>query len=145
MRLKLITYGLGNEFDIKKFKPITNTTFIKPRGGLWASQVEASYGWHQWCRENEYGNLETSFEFEFEGNILKIDSYDDARNMTWLPNNAVYSCINSPDFEAIAKQGFDAIWLTEKGETETRFSKPSLYGWDCECVLIINPFGVLLK
>ena len=39
--------------------------------------------------------------------------------------------------------GYDAIFLTEKGQHETRFSEPSLYGWDCECVLVMNPSGVL--
>jgi hypothetical protein len=37
----------------------------------------------------------------------------------------------------------DAIHLTERGEHETRLSQPySLYGWDCECVLIMNPKGI---
>jgi len=43
-----------------------------------------------------------------------------------------------PNFELLATM-CDAIWLTEKGQNETHLSYPiSLYGWDCESVLIIN-------
>ena len=42
------------------------------------------------------------------------------------------------DFEKIA-ENYDAIWLTEKGMQETRWSNPDLYGWDCETFLILNP------
>lgn len=43
-----------------------------------------------------------------------------------------------PDFEAIHEAGVDAVYLTQQGERETRFNDPSLYGWDCECVLVMN-------
>jgi len=43
------------------------------------------------------------------------------------------------DFLAIAKSGIDALWLTVRGERATRYTTPGLYGWDCECVLIMNP------
>lgn len=35
------------------------------------------------------------------------------------------------DWHAIA-QDFDGVHLTERGQALTRFSDPSLYGWDCE-------------
>jgi hypothetical protein len=38
---------------------------------------------------------------------------------------------------------YDAIWLTENGQRETRYGEPSLYGCGCESVLIMNPLGVL--
>ena len=44
-----------------------------------------------------------------------------------------------PDFEKMVKMGYDAIYLTDKGQMETRFTMPDLYGWDCECVLVMNP------
>ncbi len=33
----------------------------------------------------------------------------------------------------------DAVWLTERGQALTRFSEPSLHGWDCETVLWLRP------
>ena len=42
------------------------------------------------------------------------------------------------DFEAMAKD-YDVIKLTDEGQWKTRLTNPSLYGWDCECILIMNP------
>jgi len=40
-----------------------------------------------------------------------------------------------PDFEAMARDGFDGLHLTGEGQWLTRLSLPSLYGWDCESTL----------
>ena len=135
MKLDLITYGCGTEFDPVKFKPIKNRDFIKPDGGLWASPINSPYGWKEWCMEQEQGNLSSSFTFAFDGKVLVIDSLEDAMRMPWL---TLFDCIQYPNFEQIA-QHYDAIWLTTKGQVETRFSEPNMYGWDCETVLILNP------
>lgn len=61
----------------------------------------------------------------------------------YLTGHKMQSDIYYPDFEAMIRSGIDAIWLTPKGERETRFSHPkNLYGWDCESVLIMNPNGI---
>lgn len=135
MKLQLITYGCGEKFDATKFKPIKNRYFVKPEGGLWASPVNSSYGWREWCEENSFGDLSHKFEFEFEGNVFVINNERDARCMEWLESYG----IKYPDFEKLVSLGYDAILLTEKGQQETRFGEPSLCGWDCESVLVMNP------
>jgi len=142
MKLHLITYGCGKKFDVAKFKPVKNKMFVKPEGGLWASPVNSSYGWREWCKNESFGSLSHSFKFEFEGNVFVIDDTASAARMPWL---SVYSYLQYPDFEKLVSLGYDAIWLTEKGQQETRFGEPSLYGWDCESVLVMNPSGVLTK
>jgi len=142
-KLHLITYGNGNKFDIAKFKPIRNKNFVKPHGGLWASPINSKHGWHDWCKNEEYDGIGNSFFiYWFIGNILVIDNLKHAKEMPWRSCTILQEW---PDFEKIANLGVDAIHLTEKGEIETRFSNPSLYGWDCECVLIINPNGIIEK
>jgi hypothetical protein len=136
MRLKLITYGCGKKFDRRKFKPIKNQPFVKPMGGLWASPVDATYGWREWCEAESFGNLSNCFTFEFDGNVFAIDSLDDAKRMPWTTYRGL---LTHPDFEKMLKMGYDAIHLTERGQIATRFGEPSLYGWDCECVLVMNP------
>lgn len=137
MKMNLISYGLGNAFDPFKFKWVKNREFIKPDGGLWASPVRAKYGWREWCRSESFGNLETSFKFSIDGNVFTIDSLFDALKMPW---KSAYNIIEYPDFEEMMRRGVDAVYLTLNGERETRFSHPkSLYGWDCECVLVMNP------
>jgi len=142
MRLHLVTYGCGKRFDITKFEPIVNQQFVKPLGGLWASPVDASYGWREWCRDENFGNLSNHFKFYFEGNVFMIDSLADATCMPWVGG---YENFQFPDFEKMVTLGYDAIHLTYKGQIETRLGKPSLYGWDCECVLVMNPEGIKEK
>jgi len=136
--MQLISYGLGDKFELEKFKAIKNIPWIKPEGGLWASPIDSPYGWKQWGCENLFGDFTSQFEFTFKGSILIIDAIRDLRKLTW---NDTYP--NSIDFEALQRAGHDAIWLTAKGERDTRFSRPySLYGWDCESVIILNPTGI---
>lgn len=139
MVLRLITYGCGEKFDVAKFNPIKNK-FIKPSGGLWASPVDSRYGWREWCADNSFGDISSSFEFEFDGNVFVIDDTRAACRLPWIDLRDS----KRPDFERVALLGYDAIWLTEDGERKTRFDEPSLYGWDCESVLIMNPSGILI-
>lgn len=61
-------------------------------------------------------------ELEVEGH-----KFDIPRNRRW-----------GIDFEKMAED-YDAFWLTENGQAETRFSRPfSLYGWDVETVLVFR-------
>ena len=138
MKLNLITYGKGKKFISSKFTPIENIPFfVKPKGGLWASPVNSVCGWREWCKIENFGDLSNNFTFGFDGNVFVIDSISSATSMPWIEYHN--NLMNSPDFEKMLEQGYDAIYLTEKGQKETRFSTPSLYGWDCECVLIMNP------
>lgn len=141
-KLHLITFGKGDAFDSGKFERIANRDFVKPSGGLWASPVDARFGWREWCNSETFGNLKSQFEFYYSGNVMRIDSLADVQQM---PYRKVFGKFEYPDFEAIERTGIDAIWLTERGEQQTRFSFPrNLYGWDCECVLVMNPAGVLM-
>lgn len=140
MKLHLITYGCGNKFDVAKFEPIRNQMFVKPKGGLWSSPVNSNYGWREWCLNENTGDLSHYFEFYFVGNVFVINNCADAARMPWFH---AYGSRKYPDFEGMISLGYDAIWLTERGQRETRFGEPSLYGWDCESVLVMNPSGVL--
>jgi len=145
MKLGLITYGCGESFQRVLFEPIKNREWIKPHGGLWSSPIDSELGWADWCKSNDYGNLSQSFEFEFEGNVFVIDSYDDALSAPILTCDVLDYKKHYIDFEKLIALGYDAVWLTECGEYETRnFNRPlSLYGWDCESVLIMNPDCIL--
>jgi len=116
--------------------------FIKPEGGLWASPVKSRYGWREWCKAESFGDLSHNFKFWFEGNIFVIDGMHSALNMPWQDYKGI---TKYPDFEKMVLLGYDAIYLTLNGEHETRYGEPSLYGWDCESVLIMNPNGIQIK
>ena len=148
-----IHYG-HNEFNKSKFQNISNDgAWIKPKGGLWGSPINSSWGWKTWCKENNFQDGDFSIYFEFKlniiySNVLVINSYGDMLKLPW--KNVKYSDkIKRIDFEEI-NRWYDAIYLTENGQRETHLPKftvkdykidhfKNLYGWDCESVLVMNP------
>ncbi len=154
--MKLIHYG-AKSYKRDLFKSISDIPFSnKPDGGLWTSVIGSEYGWKEWCEENSFGKLDSSFELEFEGSVMKIDSIADMNRLPWINSNGID--IDFVSFQALCVPTFyyDAIHLTMLGEERTRFpistmkererSKfsltRSLYGWDCETVLIMNPNSI---
>lgn len=135
LTLQLVTYGLGDRFEPQKFEPVRNRQHTKPFGGLWSSPVGSEYGWRDWCEAENWGDLSSRFRTEYTGRTLVIDSLADLAGVIWQDVKHWRGC---PDYEAMRRIGIDAIYLTERGEHETRFSEPGLYGYDCECVLVMN-------
>ena len=143
-KMNLIHYG-SSKLEISHFKQISNIRgHGKPRGGLWASPVESAFGWKQLC-EREYfrtDHLTRHFIFQYEGNILVIDGAEDLKNIVWARDD--YN-VWAPNYEEMVKL-YDAIYLTKQGKGETKvFRGKSLYDWDCECVLIMNPKGFIIN
>lgn len=133
--MELIHFG-HDAFDLEKFNPISDAHWVKPNGGLWASPVSSERGWKEWCEAEDFGSLDTSFSFMARGRFLVVDGKSDMDELSWIdiPSSPFIS------FEILLACGIDAVHLTDKGETETRFTRPrSLYGWDCESVLVMNP------
>lgn len=132
----LIHYG-AKKYKPELIKPITNINREKPYGGLWTSPIDSNWGWKNWCDSENFRecNIENSFTLKLYdwSKICVIDSVSDLMNLPYYENYMKFL-----DFEEIAKN-YDAIWLTDNGQTKTKFSNPSLYGWDCESVLILNP------
>ena len=109
--MRYIHYGCTS-FDRSKFQEIKNEPcFCKPKGGLWASPANAEYGWKDWC-----------------------ESVQDVKAMPQV--NTGITTFYIPDFEKMLADGWDAIelHLSECGELYW-----ALYGWDCDCILVLNP------
>lgn len=154
--MEFITLGCGNKFDASKFNPIENSPyFCKPKGGLWSSPINSEWGWRQWVEsempqwmEQKYGLTQFRFTLKPGAKIYTVDSVVD---LLMIPHKIKMPGIFSScfgdliDFEAMAKE-FDAILLTEAGESQTRYSEHdfgmSLYGWDCESLLVLRPDNV---
>ena len=140
--LVLVHYG-SSVYKPEIFRAVKNVGRVKPIWGLWTSPIKSNWGWKDWCLAENFRTCDDSDSFNLrfkEGSkILVIDSLQDLEK---LPKYKVeYTERFSkeyPDFELLSKE-CDAIWLTEKGQTETHLSHPlSLYGWDCESILILN-------
>lgn len=153
--MKLIFWGCP-EYDSNLFEPIKNIGWCKPRGGLWTSPIDSSFGWIDWCKAENFreehfkpGNF---FVIDLKENakIYKIDTLEDLVSLQRkypdlsrkhlnfsLFKESCTELLHELDFEKISKE-YDAIFLTEDGQWKTRVSYPNLYGWDCECVLVLN-------
>lgn len=129
---KYIHYG-HKKFDSSIFATIKNRPhFYKPAGGMWASPIDAEYGWKDWCKDSEFVECENdnSFSFTLQENarIYHIYSISDVKAMPHIDEN-------SPDFEKMLNDGWDAIELHLSKCAELYFEP---YGWDCDCILIMN-------
>ena len=147
---RYIHYG-HDSFDRDLFVPIYNEVmFTKPGGGLWASQIDAKFGWYEWCRVNGFrtNRLVKSFMFTLseKARVVHIRSVADLKELPGQKNpvwfgNSQWKCI---DFEKLLADGVDAVelHLSEEDLTGCGFMEGlywELYGWDCDSILIMNP------
>jgi hypothetical protein len=136
---KLIHYG-SSSFDPEKFKPIRNNhIWAKPIGGLWTSPVDSEWGWKDWCKVEEFREIEEANSFTISlkpsARLYVIDSVQSFLSIS-EPGN--YNRI--VDWERLACR-YDGVWLTCKGLNATKDSMLCLtmWGWDVESILIFNP------
>lgn len=126
------------------FDPISNREmFTKPFGGFWASPVDAVYGWKEWCSENDFGDLSRSFTFSITStaNIRHIGRTSDMDDMPKLETVSFvpWVCL---DFEKILADGIDGLEVhmsKDQPEDIMQGLYFTLYGWDCDSILIMNP------
>lgn len=138
---------IGGKPERSKFNPVENDSFaVKPKGGFWTSPLrdDGRFGWLDWT-EREM-RLPEEFDVwechpEDELTVATIDTYQDliAYLDVYERNDhfRAHSSQAALDFEEMATV-YDAIYLTENGQRETRLTSPNLYGWDCETVLWLD-------
>lgn len=154
--IRVFHYTEDSEWNLKKIEIKNGNIRIKPYGGIWASPVDSKYGWDRWCKEEDFRDIDKLVKVEMEIEILEdknliiIDSKKDLNKLIWTPLPIVKDLAEKLglvppfgmeiiDFVAMKDKGIDAIWLTEKGQWDTRLCYPrNLYGWDCECILILS-------
>lgn len=166
--LPRLAYSHGPDHDAalthpQKFRPVVNSRYsVKPEaGGLWTAPVTregpkgeiADTAWTDWCRENDYALDRYTGFLEITPNpdarVLRIDSQPDltrvmgdyelkSRNLIGLQSIDHWAVL---DYERMAEDGWDAVYLTTEGQWGTRIppSGWSLYGWDVETVLWLLP------
>lgn len=137
MKNKYIHYG-HKSFEESLFVEIKNKPFVKPKGGLWASRIDSEYGWKSWNEDSYFRECsdENSFVFALKENarILIIDSQE---KLETLPKNEtiIYDMGNyNLDFEKL-KEDYDAIEVLISKDSRLYWS---LYGWDCDSLLVLN-------
>lgn len=135
-----------SHFDPSLFGAIKNRhiPWTKPdaRSGLWGSPVDSEWGWRQWNESEKYVecNDEESFKFRLKpGNkVLTLKTKSDIEGIPELGTTGFPMPILGdeyhPDFEKLASM-IDAIEIEDIAPFYM-----SLYGWDCESILVLNPY-----
>lgn len=146
---RYIHYG-ATEFIPTKGFPIKNLEhFMKPKGGLWASRKNASFGWKDWCEQEDFRHcdMENSFEFTFtnQAKIVTISTVQQLHNLPQMEDGGLSWCY-SIDFEKCLHLGIDAIELCWYGNEyrDVAFGDlyNELYGWDCDSIVVLNPDAI---
>lgn len=135
-----IHYG-HDKFDIDKFvAPKSRHYLNKPRGGLWASRIDAKYGWKQWNSESGFTTCREDNAFMFKisesANVLYINYVEDIYKLPDQNTDLDLTCIKTVNFEQLMSDGIDAIELNISNDWGLY---DALYGWDCDSILILNP------
>ena len=142
--MEYIHYGSTTLLPIK---PIVNENyFTKPKGGLWASPVNAKFGWDDWCKREHFrkNTKENSFRFVLKDNAKILHIYSVA-DLDALPKQKVdidSGLMCYLDFEKIEKD-YDGV---ELHLSEEKFGDNDicsglyfkLYGWDCDSIIIFH-------
>lgn len=141
---KYIHYG-HNRFLPHRFKPVENDSCLpKPWGGLWASPVDAAYGWKEWCEIEGFhtDNLKKHFVFTLreDAKVLYITSEDQLSDLPKKKTFPYSSMWMAMDFEALSREGFDAVEVSISSDPRLYWS---LYGWDCDSIVVMNPDVIL--
>lgn len=147
---KYIHYG-SEHFDKNLFIEIKNCPIPwnkpMPDSGLWGTPIGGTtYNWHELCLDNHFRIecLNKCFRFKLKdgSNVIKIHNDKDLDDM--LEIGLCYYSGRHPglidddvyfDFEQLVKDGYDAI---EVYVNSNRIYM-SLYGWDCDSILVLNP------
>lgn len=147
-KIVYIHYG-SKAFDASKGFPIHNKQdWNKPYGGLWASRETASYGWKTWCEQEHFRECDplNSFRFVLRDNakVGVISSMADLMRIPIRKESSGYWLWGTiPDFEECLRHGYDAIELCWYGEEYQNLAKDNmydtLYGWDCDSIVVLNP------
>lgn len=146
-----IHYG-ATAFDPSKGFPIKNVKWWpKPKGGLWASRKNATFGWKNWCTENEFRECDPANSFEFtmkdESRIVVINTIAQLRRLPEVKDDHRLGLSYCIDFEKCLRSGIDAIELCWYGDEYQSLVNGDLYfelyGWDCDSIVVLNQEAIV--
>ncbi len=146
-----IHYG-ATRFDPLLNFPIENQScWVKPKGGLWASRKNATFGWKDWCAREEYRDCKDECSFEFvirdESRIATISTLPQLRRLPRIEKSRGILSSYLIDFEKCVRLGIDAIelcWYGQEFENAASGDLYSeLYGWDCDSIVVLNPDAII--
>lgn len=145
-----IHYG-SPKFSPEAFEPISQLPWWnKPEGGLWASPVEAKFGWKQWNESSRFQKCSDDCAFRFHLNqnaiVIHIKSIDDLKVLAQKGHAYKTNGRFFFEFKKMMKRGVDAIELHLSDDQPCTFEDSlywALYGWDCDSIIVLNPAVII--
>lgn len=142
-KTEFISYGVQyspGEFNRAR-QDSKHPTRNKPYGGLWASPSDSKWGWKEWCEQNwpENGrnwDIFTKFHVNSKAKILLIDDLSDYEEILKHYGTQVFSWHPVINYSKLIADGWDGLFLTARGEIACHDT--SLYGWDCESLVLFD-------
>lgn len=142
-----VHYGTS-EFKKEWVKPVKNRMYWgKPAGGFWGSDVNAEYGWKDWCKNEGcfINDLKKCLVFTLSNSarILEIHSVEDANRIIKeypmpVPDShkdLLTDLMPSIDWEKVARE-YDAVEMFISDDWELYSRLPY---WDCDSIVVTNP------
>lgn len=138
MKQTYIHYG-HTTFDKNIFHPIHNIPMRnKPTGGVWASRIDAVFGWRELNEYEFYKDCDKEISFQFtlksNANIIELHSSNDVDQLLQITTSKDHNS-GYLDFEAISSGGIDAIEYFLSDDDDLYYK---LRGWECDSILIMN-------
>lgn len=119
----------------------------KPHGGLWASPKDARFGWYDWCSRANFctENLDVWFEFSLKrgtrilkltpDNVWELPVTEEYKRLFGTDERSnMFSGVQSIDFKKLSED-YDVLEYCVSKYPELYWR---LYGWDCDCILVLN-------
>lgn len=144
---RYVTYGIQKaDFSAEKFYKTKHVLPCKPDYGLWASRIDAEYGWKEWCEDSDFRECSDSCKMEFElaanTKILEIHCEEDVLpyivkgryNMSFGQSKTNIS--DGINFEKLKSEGFDGLELFIL--EDRRLYDGVFNAWDCDSITIWN-------
>ena len=146
MKQKYIHYGHVS-YHPTWFNEVSSYPYwSKPFGGLWAEREGTEHGYKEYVLQSGLNaNIKRSFTFTLadNANVIYIETVDDIKNNFKYTmdedehdDNGMLNLFKGRyfiDFEDAIKNGIDAIEITNIGNLYW-----PLFGWDCNCILVMN-------
>lgn len=141
---RYIHYG-SEKFDKDRFKTFSGLeeefrNFRNKPGvgvGIWASPVDAEYGWREWCENEDFYTEKLDRHFEFtlkpDAKILTVTSVNDVEDYLFYSKIFLAGIL---DFEKISKD-YDGMEIIH-GDNYTNLHDDLFYTWDCDSIVIWN-------
>ena len=124
-----IHYG-STVFDSSKGFPIRNeANWSKPRGGLWASRQNSTFGWKTWCEQEEFRDCDehNSFKFRLCDNA-KVAVIHNMKDLRCLPTikSSTWVATEQADFLAWYNQMKDQLGEDAAGNLQNQINKDEI-------------------